>query len=417
MDGGRKRGATVRVCRVHDRWSVLTRVRRISVIAVAILATVGASVSAREPNGEITFGCCAFIFDCSATTQGGCGGVFIPDGVCDLGECCPNGDIAGLSPPITRTGSTSTANNSHGNAPCSEGGNGGDTAPDVSFFFTPTFSGIHVIDTVGSSFDTILTVRTGTCTTEFPTILGCDDDSGGGLQSSLSLPLNAGERVMIVVDGFNGASGSYVLHIGTPTPTPTRTRTPTQTRTHTRTPTVTQTRTWTSTPTNTSTRTATRTRTASATSTRTRTRTATATQTPTQTPTPTPTRTRTATPTRTPIPTATSSVSPTRTQTNTPTASVTRTQAATPSPSSVSTPTATPTSLACTGDCNGDDSVDIAELITCVAIGLEVQSAEDCGSCDDDGDGNVDVTDLIAARNNGFAGCPLTQVRLTGRRP
>jgi hypothetical protein len=146
-----------------------------------------------------------------------------------------------------------------------------------------------------------------------------------------------------------------------PTPTPTITGTP---PTLTPTPTVTPTITSTSTPT----------------------------ETPTVTRTNTPTQTHTATETRTPTttPTATLSFTPSHTATITPT-----------SPP----PTSTPTRPACPGDCNGDGSVGINELITAVNINLGNRPVGDCNAADLNGNSMVAINELISAVRANLDGC------------
>jgi hypothetical protein len=66
-----------------------------------------------------------------------------------------------------------------------------------------------IASTDGSSFDTVLHVRTGDCGEG--TQIACDDDSGTGLQSRLELSLVAGTYYFIV-DGYSSTrSGNYVF--------------------------------------------------------------------------------------------------------------------------------------------------------------------------------------------------------------
>ena len=146
----------------------------------------------------------------------------------------------------------------------------------------------------------------------------------------------------------------------------------------------TDTRTVTPTPTASATRTATPTATATATAT------APATGTATPTPSETPVPTDTAVPTETPMPTATATPSPTPTVTATPSV----------------TPTPTETPVPCTGDCDGDGSVSISELILAVNISLGATPASACAAIDRDHGGTVTIDELIAAVNNAAAGCP-----------
>jgi hypothetical protein len=117
---------------------------------------------------------------------------------------CPTAAL-GATLPITVSGSTAGAINAFSSS-CSPGAN----APDNTYTFTAPASQQYTIDTIGSSYDTIVHVLDGTCA---GTSLACDDDAGGGTDSLVSLFLNAGQTVTIVVDGFGGNFGSYVLHV------------------------------------------------------------------------------------------------------------------------------------------------------------------------------------------------------------
>ncbi|HSP98351.1 MAG TPA: hypothetical protein VL049_14080, partial [Candidatus Dormibacteraeota bacterium] len=99
--------------------------------------------------------------------------------------------------------------------------------------------------------------------------------------------------------------------------------------------------------------------------------------------TPTPTETRTSSPTATPSPTA----AETPTAVDTPTA-----------------PAATPTApVAIAGDCDGDGTVSVAELVRAVGIALETLPVSMCPAADRDGDGAVRIEELIAALNAALA--------------
>ncbi|WP_437930067.1 MXAN_6577-like cysteine-rich protein [Sorangium sp. So ce291] len=88
----------------------------------------------------------------------------------------------------------------------------GSTAPEVIHSFTAPETGTYLIDTAGSEYDTILSVLDGDCSGEE---LACNDDSlsHGGGTSELSVPLEAGQTITIVVDGYNRYSGRYELHV------------------------------------------------------------------------------------------------------------------------------------------------------------------------------------------------------------
>jgi len=124
-------------------------------------------------------------------------------------------------------------------------------------------------------------------------------------------------------------------------------------------------------------------------------------QTPAFTVTPTPTPTMTATGQ------ATLTSTRTRTMTVTPSASETETPVDTPTPED----TITPTQVVCAGDCDGDGSVSIAELIKLVGISLGNLDVSECLAGDVNGpsggpDGQITIDELIRAVNNAQGGCP-----------
>lgn len=135
---------------------------------------------------------------------------------------------------------------------------------------------------------------------------------------------------------------------------------------------------------------------------------------PTLTPTPTvtPTITSTSTPTETPTVTRTNTPTQTftQTETRTPTTTPTATRSFTPSHTATITPTSppptsTPTRPACPGDCNGDGSVGINELITAVNINLGSRPVGDCTAADLNGNSMVAINELISAVRANLDGC------------
>jgi hypothetical protein len=82
----------------------------------------------------------------------------------------------------------------------------------VWYSHTPVSSGPLTIDTVGSAFDTVLSVHSacpGTAANE----VACNDDIGSNLQSSVTFSAVGGTTYLIRVAGFNGANGPYSLKI------------------------------------------------------------------------------------------------------------------------------------------------------------------------------------------------------------
>ncbi len=92
---------------------------------------------------------------------------------------------------------------------CAEGG-----APDLVFRWEAPHDGSFTVDTVGSTFDTVLYLLDSSCGA---TELACDDDGAGGLQSELSFTRMAGEVTTIVVDGFiAGEAGIVQINVYEP---------------------------------------------------------------------------------------------------------------------------------------------------------------------------------------------------------
>ena len=58
------------------------------------------------------------------------------------------------------------------------------------------------------------------------------------------------------------------------------------------------------------------------------------------------------------------------------------------------------------GDCDGDGSVTIAELVTLVAIALGHSPVTACAAGDTNGDGSISISELIAAVANALCGGP-----------
>jgi hypothetical protein len=69
------------------------------------------------------------------------------------------------------------------------------------------------------------------------------------------------------------------------------------------------------------------------------------------------------------------------------------------------TPTPTPSAQGCIGDCDGDGTVTIDNILVLVNIALEQAALSACPSGDRDGDGSVTVSEIIAAVGAALAGC------------
>jgi YVTN family beta-propeller protein len=70
-------------------------------------------------------------------------------------------------------------------------------------------------------------------------------------------------------------------------------------------------------------------------------------------------------------------------------------------------PTAPPT---CAGDCGGDRTVTVAELILSVSVALGRSPLPTCAAADSDGDLRVTIAELVGAVGAALAGCPATML-------
>ena len=94
-------------------------------------------------------------------------------------------------------------------------------SPDIWYVYTPTCTGTATISLCGSSFDTQLTIYSGsTCPATAARDIAHDDDGcSGTLQSQVSLSVVCGNKYLIQVCGFSGATGAGKLTVscsGTP---------------------------------------------------------------------------------------------------------------------------------------------------------------------------------------------------------
>ncbi len=128
---------------------------------------------------------------------------------------CAIVDTTNLVPLETR-GATGSEADDFGGSMCGNGrggGMGGTGARDIAFRFTAPEAGLYEVTTMGSSFDTLLSIRADCDGAE----LACNDDIGGGnVASSLTIPLEACQTVLIVVDGYNAdAAGDVQVNVVT----------------------------------------------------------------------------------------------------------------------------------------------------------------------------------------------------------
>jgi hypothetical protein len=80
----------------------------------------------------------------------------------------------------------------------------------VWWSFTATANGPITVSTTGSNFDTVLAVYVGNSVGTLAEVAS-NDDSGGGSTSSVTFNATNGVTYRVVVDGYNGVTGSVVL--------------------------------------------------------------------------------------------------------------------------------------------------------------------------------------------------------------
>jgi hypothetical protein len=115
---------------------------------------------------------------------------------------CPEIDM-GSDVPHTQMGTLQGATDKL------SGSCGSAQAPDRALGWTAPADGTYVFDTFGSSFDTVLYALDGDCTGNE---LACNDDADGSSKSRIVLELLEGQFIVLVIEGFGGAAGSWVLN-------------------------------------------------------------------------------------------------------------------------------------------------------------------------------------------------------------
>ncbi len=83
-------------------------------------------------------------------------------------------------------------------------------ASDIAYTWTAPWTANYTFTTQGSNFDTILEVRPYNNSTQS---FGCNDDSNGTIQSSVTTSLSAGQTVLIITDGYGSACGDVKINI------------------------------------------------------------------------------------------------------------------------------------------------------------------------------------------------------------
>ena len=125
---------------------------------------------------------------------------------------------------IPAAGGVFTGSTNDGSSSLSGTCGSSNTSPEKVFAWTPSRSGTATIQTCGASgtsFDTVLYMRSGTCQTGSQN--ACNDDTSGCATggsnsegSRITPSVTAGQTYYIVVDGYGGASGNFTLSVAPP---------------------------------------------------------------------------------------------------------------------------------------------------------------------------------------------------------
>jgi len=126
--------------------------------------------------------------------------------------------------PIPAAGGTFSGTTSGTSTQAGSCGSSG-TSPEQVFQWTPLASGTATIQTcgAGTTFDTVLYLRSGSCASGPEVAAGCNDDActnatGLNRASRLTPTVTAGQTYYIVVDGYGGAQGTFSLTVTPPAP-------------------------------------------------------------------------------------------------------------------------------------------------------------------------------------------------------
>jgi alpha-tubulin suppressor-like RCC1 family protein len=142
----------------------------------------------------------------------------------ELGDALPavdlppsNDDVADAA-LVTGLGGTVHGSNANATLEPSENPVIVGASTTVWFRWTPAFGGRTTMTTIGSFFDTVLGVYTGSPGSLTP-LVGNDDIQPGVIrQSKVRFQAHAGTPYTIVVAGFGGASGRIALNVNVPLP-------------------------------------------------------------------------------------------------------------------------------------------------------------------------------------------------------
>lgn len=123
---------------------------------------------------------------------------------CEGAIAVQSGTFGGCTAEATLDGASSCGNSING-----------PQGPDVWFSWTPRCSGTAEVNTIGSSFDTVLSVHLACPDANSLHSAGCSDDAfpSPSRDSQLQFQYFAGTQYLIRVAGYNGAQGNFALAI------------------------------------------------------------------------------------------------------------------------------------------------------------------------------------------------------------
>lgn len=125
----------------------------------------------------------------------------------------PSNDAFANRIPLDGATASSIGTNVNATAEPGESAHAGAAATKSAWWsWTSPGGGLVTIDTIGSSFDTVLGVYTGT-TVSALSVVASDDQSGGNNTSRVSFTVSSGATYQIAVDGWAGATGLVKLNI------------------------------------------------------------------------------------------------------------------------------------------------------------------------------------------------------------
>ena len=125
----------------------------------------------------------------------------------------PPNDMFANAQVITGNTGTITATNTGATKQTGEPNHAGNAGGgSIWYAWTPAVGGSVTIDTLGSTFDTIMGVYTGTAVNALTTVASNDDIASGNTASRVTFTVAAGTTYRIAIDGYNGLRGNVTLN-------------------------------------------------------------------------------------------------------------------------------------------------------------------------------------------------------------